>query len=108
MHIGGGRWIVVDSFIDSRTKQPVALSYLSLLGVDAAAAIRLFIVTHWHDDHMRGASRLLASAANAIFCCSIALSKDEFSTIAAQLAQRNDPIEALHVAGFRSASRRAN
>ena len=104
MHIGGGQWVVVDSFIDQRTKQPVALSYLSLLGVDVATAIQLLIVTHWHDDHMRGAAATLETAVNATFCCSVALRKDEFSKVAAQandlMAESSDVDEIYRIFGI--------
>jgi hypothetical protein len=104
MHVGGGQWVIVDSFIDSRTKQPVALSYLSHLGVDVATAVRLLVVTHWHDDHMRGAAATLEAAVNATFCCSVALRKDEFSKVAAQandlMAASSDVDEIYRIFGI--------
>ena len=78
VHIGDGQWVVIDSCLGPETKQPVALSYLNSLGIDIAHSVSVVIVTHWHDDHMEGGATLLDAATNAIFCCSIALRKDEF------------------------------
>lgn len=78
VHLGNNRWVVVDSCIDSETKQPAALTYFQAIGVDPKEAVRLIIATHWHDDHIRGLSRLLAQCQNARFCCSSALTHKEF------------------------------
>jgi hypothetical protein len=86
-HIGNGQWIVVDSCLSPETKQPVALSYLNRLSVDIADSVCVFIVTHWHDDHMDGGAALLEAATNANFCCSIALKKDEFIRVAEQASE---------------------
>lgn len=78
VHPGGGQWIVVDSCINYRTRQPVALEYLEQLGIDVARAVRLVIATHWHDDHVRGISQVLEAASSARFVCSGALRSDEW------------------------------
>ena len=78
IHLGNNNWLVIDSCIDSQTGQPAALAYLHAIGVDPAVAVRLIIATHWHDDHIRGLSRLLAECKKARFCCSAALTKAEF------------------------------
>ena len=84
IHMGGGQWLVVDSCIDPQKKQPIALSYFARLGIDAAGAVSLFVVTHWHDDHMAGAAEVLDKAVSAGFVCSVALKADEFSTVVGQ------------------------
>ncbi len=78
VHLGNNRWVVVDSCIDSETKQPAALAYFQAIGVDPKEAVRLIIATHWHDDHIRGLSRLLSQCKKARFCCSSALTHKEF------------------------------
>jgi beta-lactamase superfamily II metal-dependent hydrolase len=78
LHIGDGQWIVVDSCIDRTTKRPVALDYLASLGVDVATAVKLVVITHWHDDHMRGVGDIVRAAENAHVCVSAALNKSEF------------------------------
>jgi hypothetical protein len=83
VHIGGGEWIVVDSCIEASTRTPAALTYLRALNVDVAQAVKLVVVTHWHDDHMRGASAIAKEAHSARFVCSAALNADEFKTFIA-------------------------
>ena len=57
LHIGGGAWVVVDSCVDAQG--PRALQYLESIGLDPAQAVALIVATHWHDDHMRGMSKLV-------------------------------------------------
>ena len=78
LHIGGGEWVIVDSCIDRVTRRPVALDYLAELGVDVAAAVKLVVITHWHDDHIQGASRLLREARSTAVSCSAALNSRDF------------------------------
>lgn len=81
LHLGDSRWIVVDSFRDSRSRRPVALDYLEALGVNVAKDVALVVATHWHDDHMRGIADVVRTAESALFSCSIALNTDEFFTL---------------------------
>jgi beta-lactamase superfamily II metal-dependent hydrolase len=78
VHLGNNHWVIIDSCIDSETKQPTALAYFQTIGVEPKDAVRLIITTHWHDDHIRGLSRLLAKCQKARFCCSSALTHKEF------------------------------
>lgn len=97
-HIGDGQWIVIDSCLEPNSKRPIALSYLDGMDVDVATAIRVFVMTHWHDDHMEGGAVMLSAAANATFCCSSALRKDEFIKVAAQaggLMARSSDVEEI-------------
>lgn len=80
VHIGAGEWICVDSCLDPEARQPVALRYFSQIGVDPSTAIVLIVVTHWHQDHMIGVSKVFGAATNARFACSGALKCREFST----------------------------
>jgi len=67
LHIGDGRWMVVDSCIDPQTGEPAALSYLRSLGV-RPECVELIVATHWHDDHVRGISALVRSYPDARVC----------------------------------------
>jgi beta-lactamase superfamily II metal-dependent hydrolase len=78
VHTGHGEWIVVDSCMDTDSGQPVALHYLNSLGVDIALAVRLIVVSHWHDDHVQGISQLFVAARSAKLACSAALRTNEF------------------------------
>lgn len=82
VHLGSGEWIVVDSCLDPETEEAVALRYLRNLDVDAASAIKLVVVTHWHDDHIKGVSQVLEAAGGAEFVCSEKLPPTVFGAIA--------------------------
>ncbi len=77
LHVGNGNWIGVDSCIDSKSKRQVILSYFDALGIDPATALKAIVVSHWHDDHIRGMAQLVKSAPNAHIWCSSAFSKKE-------------------------------
>lgn len=70
VHLGCREWVIVDSCVDPGTGEAVALRYLREIGVDAASAVKLVVVTHWHDDHIKGVSQVVQAAANAQFVCS--------------------------------------
>lgn len=92
VHLGAGEWMVVDSCIESGSTDPVALKYLRELGVNLDSSVKLVVVTHWHDDHMRGAARVLRACANAKFVCSGALGNHEFLSLVAseEIVQQKD------------------
>ena len=70
VHLGHGDWMVVDSCLSPRTGRPAALEYLGDLGVDVGSAVKLIVLTHWHDDHVRGAGEILERAEAAQVVCS--------------------------------------
>jgi len=77
VHLGAGNWIVIDSCIDSESGRPASLNYFSRIGVNSGS-VRLVMATHWHDDHIRGMAEQVKTFANARFCTSSALTKEEF------------------------------
>lgn len=77
IHVGANHWIIIDSCIDAITKQPASLQYLRSIGVDPSA-VKLVIITHWHDDHIRGISSVVENCSQARVCVSAALTKSEF------------------------------
>jgi len=78
VHIADGRWIVIDSCKGKQGTQPVALKYFEQIGVNPAEQVELIIITHWHDDHIRGAAELVDSCPSAGLCFSEAFTKNEF------------------------------
>lgn len=78
LHVGGGRWMLVDSCVDRETKRPVVLDYLREISMEPASCVDLVVATHWHDDHVRGISSLFEACSGAEFACSGALTKPEF------------------------------
>lgn len=89
VHLGHGEWIVVDSCINPETRLPAALEYLQTLGINPAQAVTHVIVSHWHDDHTRGISRVLDAATQAKLVCSSALRREEFKELIAASASLN-------------------
>ena len=90
LHLGGGTWAVVDSCVNSNGA-PRPLDYLTSIGTDPSVAVKLIMVTHWHDDHIRGMGRVVETCKTAQFCCASALLKSEFLTIVNSLEGREQP-----------------
>ena len=78
VHIGQGNWLLVDSCRQRRDDFPAHLSYLQEIGVDLSKAVKLFVITHWHDDHIDGASEVVKKCSEAKVAISSALSAQEF------------------------------
>jgi hypothetical protein len=86
--------MVVDScFESSKARSSVALSHLRRMGVDVASSVKLFVVTHWHNDHIEGAAELFSSARAAFFVCSAALGCKEFMTLVSSRGRSSPPEE---------------
>ena len=62
---------------------PVAIEYLEALGVDVGTAVRAVVVTHYHDDHIRGISDVYAAAQSAELVISDSLGTEEFLVLTA-------------------------
>lgn len=89
IHIGSGRWIVINSCIDTTSKQPASLTYLRDVGVDPSTSVLLVIATHWHDDHIRGLAQVVRECKRATICLSAALGQKEFLEAVAAFNQRS-------------------
>lgn len=68
IHLGNHEWLVKDSFQvkEKGGKVPVAQKYLQeLYGVDEwSKKIKYIVISHWHDDHLHGVSKLVNQAEN--------------------------------------------
>jgi hypothetical protein len=56
---------------------------LRRLGLDPAVAVKLIVVSHWHDDHIAGAADIVKTCTGAKFACSVALNSKEFFQLVA-------------------------
>ena len=92
VHIGNNEWIIIDSCVDPETKKPVPLAYLEKLGIDPAKAVKLFLVSHWHSDHIRGASKIVEQCSAATVCLSGALLTKEFLTLVDMFSGFDRPV----------------
>jgi hypothetical protein len=81
VHLGEGRWMLVDSCIDGDSGEPAAVKYLHDLGVDAAEAVVIVLATHWHDDHIRGLAGVVRACVGSRFLCPSALRTPDFLTL---------------------------
>jgi hypothetical protein len=86
VHLGQGRWMIVDSCVDHETGSPAALDYLDSIGVDCASSVVAVLATHWHDDHIRGLTQVIERCELARFACSSALqSRELLELVSAQV-----------------------
>lgn len=76
VHLGEKAWLLVDSCIDPNSNAPASATYLAQIGIDADL-VRAIIASHWHDDHVRGISRLAESYPNAEFMISAVFDNDD-------------------------------
>jgi hypothetical protein len=81
VHLGGARWIVVDSCMDRDRHKPAALAYFDEIGINPASAVELIAITHWDDDHVSGIDLIVEACPNAEFWCSEALRNPELLTL---------------------------
>lgn len=78
MHVGGGKWIIIDSCVGKGSLDPLPLAYLKDLGVDVSSKVALVIASHWHDDHIRGLGKIVAECTAARFVCAYAMVAEKF------------------------------
>ena len=82
LHIGSGRWVLIDSCISGISKRPASLDYLTQRSIDPAQSVDLILATHWHDDHIRGLSAVVSQCPSATFCCASSMTTNEFFAMA--------------------------
>ena len=63
-----------------------ALNYLKQIEVDAESSVTRVVVTHWHDDHIRGIAQVVRSCSRAEFVCPAAFRRKEFQALVAAYA----------------------
>lgn len=83
IHLGGYHWLTVDSCVEPTSREPAALHYLRSMNIDVAEHVKLIVATHWHDDHIRGISKLVQECPSANVVISSALLQKEFLKLAA-------------------------
>ena len=88
IHIGNNKWIIIDSCIDSNTKEPHAITYLKKIDVNPTENVIQVIASHWHDDHIRGLNEIISTCKNAEFICSSAVQEKEFLALASLYKDR--------------------
>jgi hypothetical protein len=87
LHLGNGEWVLVDACRANRSDLPLNLAYLYSLGLDPAAIVKLFVVTHWHDDYINGAAEIVKRCSGARISFSGAMARDEFRRLVFSFTQ---------------------
>lgn len=68
VHVGAGRWLIVDSCVDRAKHRPVALAYFDEIGV-SPSSVEIVLATHWHDDHVAAIDEVVSACTTAQFWC---------------------------------------
>lgn len=79
LHLGQRCWVLIDSCLNPQG-EPASLSYLRGLHQYQPCVERV-VVTHWHDDHIRGVSELTEEYPEAKVVIPAALGKKEFRSL---------------------------
>jgi hypothetical protein len=100
VHIGHGKWIVVDSLADEHGHS-VPLTYLSSMGVRVDRDVALIVATHWHDDHVQGIAQLYKACSSARISFPEAMQHPEFkrfvdAAVAEGARPRSGGLKELH------------
>jgi hypothetical protein len=75
---GLNEFVIVDSFINNETGNPIALDYMNAIGL-SSVAIKQVVLTHWHQDHITGIAEVLRNASpNAKLVVSPIIQKEKF------------------------------
>lgn len=83
-HIGHGKWIIIDSCKENKHSSPIALEYLTNLGVNYDA-VELVVISHWHNDHINGAYEVISECQKATFSCPLTMESNVFATFISAL-----------------------
>jgi beta-lactamase superfamily II metal-dependent hydrolase len=89
VHVGNGRWVIIDSCRDSRTGDVSALAYLRSLGLNPAECVDWVVATHAHNDHVKGLGEIVRVCGSASVVLPDASSLAEFFAIT-RIDQRLD------------------
>lgn len=67
IHIGNNEWFIVDSCNKPKTNIPYPIWYLEQLKINVEHQVKKIFVTHYHDDHINGISKIVEKCKNAEF-----------------------------------------
>ncbi len=96
IHIGSGKWAIVDSCLDD-ANEPASLSYLRSLVVSVETDVIAVSASHWHDDHVKGLARTIEACQAAKLSFGSALELKEF--IAFLYVHEMQPVQKLDRGG---------
>jgi len=76
-------WLIVDCCVHHDYEEPTPLAYLRLKGLDPEKVVKMIVISHWHDDHIRGAATLIDRCPNATVVFSSMIRHAEFTHLVA-------------------------
>ncbi|MDD7846252.1 MULTISPECIES: MBL fold metallo-hydrolase [Klebsiella pneumoniae complex] len=79
IQLAENEWMIIDSCLNNQMK-PAALEYLSEKGVDLESQVKLIVISHFHDDHIKGMHEIIKQCKNAKVVISAALNTQEFKS----------------------------
>lgn len=86
IHIGDGKWIIVDSYVDRESTIAAPLRYLQDISA-APDGLYCAVASHWDDDHVRGMAQILEQYPNARFVTASAFAQKDFLKFAIAYSQ---------------------
>jgi len=93
VHLGENNWMIIDSCLNPETRNPIALDYLTYLGVNPSESVKLIVITHWHSDHINGIGTIVDSCPQMRICYSSALLKKEFIALVNLFSGNNSIVD---------------
>ncbi|MCY4264733.1 MAG: hypothetical protein OXE78_07750 [Gammaproteobacteria bacterium] len=97
VHIGSGKWAIIDSCLDDDGREPASISYLRKLDVSIDSDVISFSASHWHDDHVKGLAKTISACKAAKLSFGSALQSKEF--VAFLYAHEIQPVQVLDRGG---------
>ncbi|WP_334141288.1 MBL fold metallo-hydrolase [Atlantibacter hermannii] len=77
VRLGLEEWMIIDSCLNE-DKQPAALDYLIKRGINPQKEVKLIIISHFHDDHIKGIYDIIQNCPASKVVISAALNTTEF------------------------------
>ena len=105
VHLGRGKWIIVDSCVDQQLGTIPVIEYLRRLNVSVESDVLMILGTHAHDDHIAGISRVLDVCRDAFFACSSALTREDFLAVLEEDLQAQFSLRKSSYSEFREVHR---
>lgn len=96
IHIGSGKWAIIDSCLDDAL-EPASLSYLRGLGVAVETDVISVSASHWHDDHVKGLAKTIDTCKAARLSLGSAIRSTEF--VAFLYTHESQPVRKLDKGG---------
>lgn len=81
VHIGKGNWIIIDSCQSHSNMRPMPLKYLQNIHVDIEKKVKLIIISHFHNDHIKGMKEIIEACPNTEVVIPEAFKSEDFNQL---------------------------